>query len=50
VLFFCLKGFIDFTVDRQTEKLEQGDSLHLKATIPQLWINPHAMPAELLMV
>jgi transcriptional regulator with XRE-family HTH domain len=50
LLFFCMRGRINFNVRHTEEVLRSGDTLHLKADIPHRWRNAANRPAELLIV
>lgn len=50
ILFICNKGAIDFWVRGRHEVLHEGDTLHLKATVPHNFENTSESDAELLAI
>lgn len=49
-LYFMLEGRVRFEVDGEYVLLEQGDVLHLKATIPHRWENAAEGPSRMFFV
>jgi transcriptional regulator with XRE-family HTH domain len=47
---YLLSGELVFTVDGVEHRLEAGDCIHYRSTVPHLWRNQAAEPAEVLWV
>lgn len=49
-LIFCLQGELEVKVGKNSYRLAEGDSLHLKSNIPHNWNNPGKEDARILYV
>ncbi|RMG58466.1 MAG: cupin domain-containing protein [Deltaproteobacteria bacterium] len=48
--FFVLKGALEIDLDGKIFRLEEGDSIYFRSTVPHRWRNAHEGETELLIV